>query len=104
MICIVLMSWSWIYLIASFSNPLPWGNSDDSDSGLSLFESATNYFFNDVLNVNSSLADGVGDLYWKVVLGLLVSYICVFFAIFKGMHGNITAFMSSILDFVWNDS
>ena len=71
----ILMAWSAVYLASSFTNPLPWAG------GL---EAAEDYFSKGVVNMNASLADGFGALQWKLVLGLLASWVSVFFAIFRG--------------------
>ena len=61
--------------MSSFADPLPWAGG---------FEAAEDFFNNGAIHMNSSLAEGIGSLWWKAVLGLLASWIVVFFAIFKG--------------------
>ena len=72
----VLMSWSWVYLVNSFRHPLPW------DGG---FVDAKLYFHKNVLNRNNSLYDGFGECYYPIVLGLMATWTCVYFSIWKGV-------------------
>ena len=68
----VVMSWCWVFLFNSLK--LPWAGQE------------TSYFFNDLLQIAKSpgLFDG---FVWPVVLGLLLTWICIYFIISKGVSG-----------------
>lgn len=61
------MTWSLIYFVASFRNPLPWAV-DESASGVDILNPATDYLNNDVLHLkdvgeNSTVIVGCGPLF-----------------------------------------
>jgi NSS family neurotransmitter:Na+ symporter len=66
----VVMAWSWVYLFESFD--LGWG--DD----------AKGFFFGDTLGLTKSPLE-IGGLQWPVVVGLALTWLCVFLIIFKGV-------------------
>lgn len=103
------------YLIQSFRNPLPWAyckeewNSVCIDSAINK-EGRTNftklrqhmkladsnrtissselYFIKEVLNEKESIDDGIGAPNWQLVLGLFVSWLCVFIVIIRGVKSS----------------
>ncbi|KAL9703118.1 hypothetical protein quinque_006636 [Culex quinquefasciatus] len=92
------------YLVASFGNPLPWSECQDSwdanciDSGLTVFEgaganatmvvSAELYFVLEVLNAADSLDDGIGTPDWRLIICLLVPWTCVCLVLIKGIKSS----------------
>ena len=75
---VVIMSWSLIYLVASFGSQ--W--SLDTET----------YFFSNVLQISDGLAEGtsgalasLGGIVPAIFIGLLISWILIYFAIWKGV-------------------
>ncbi|MCH8004107.1 MAG: sodium-dependent transporter [Nanoarchaeota archaeon] len=68
---VVIMSWSLIYLFASFG--VQW--SEDPES----------YFFNNVLQISESV-DSIGTIVPAVFIGLLISWILIYFCVWKGVR------------------
>lgn len=82
------MAWTFGYLVLSFKNPLPWDNlaSLTSDDKTDFFNAD---FFNDeLLQASDSIDTGEGGLVWLIVLGLFLSYVLVYFAIWKGVESS----------------
>ncbi|XP_061391730.1 sodium-dependent nutrient amino acid transporter 1-like [Musca vetustissima] len=50
--------------------------------------SAELYFINEVLREKANINDGIGLPNWELVLGLFVSWLCVFLIIFKGVKSS----------------
>ncbi|XP_073845900.1 sodium-dependent nutrient amino acid transporter 1-like isoform X1 [Musca autumnalis] len=50
--------------------------------------SAELYFINEVLREKPNINDGIGLPNWELVLGLFVSWLCVFLIIFKGVKSS----------------
>ena len=71
-----LMSWSWVYLVGGFADPLPWAGG---------FDAAKLYFHESVLDRSVDLHGGLGACHWKVALGLAATWTCVYFCIWKGV-------------------
>lgn len=102
---VVLMAWSVAYLFMSFITPLPWvkrsfltgpdGLNSSETEELSLEErkiQATTFFNKDffskeMLNVTESIGEG-GGLVPLIVAGLFISYILVYFSIWKGVEST----------------
>ncbi|EAT32571.1 AAEL015287-PA [Aedes aegypti] len=92
------------YLIASFGDPLPWGECRDSwnatciDSSLAVnfaenttekkISSAELFFEVEVLNETPSLDDGIGTPNWKLVVCLLVPWTCICLILIKGIKSS----------------
>jgi len=68
---VVIMAWSLIYLFASFG--VQW--SEDPES----------YFFNNVLQISESV-DSIGTIVPAVFIGLLISWILIYFCVWKGVR------------------
>ncbi|MFH1917343.1 MAG: sodium-dependent transporter [Nanoarchaeota archaeon] len=66
----VVMSWSVIYLFSSLK--IPWASDPKG------------FFFNDVLQITGGVGD-IGGINWMIALGLLVSWIIIYFSIWKGV-------------------
>jgi neurotransmitter:Na+ symporter, NSS family len=73
----VIMSWSLRYLVASFRSNLPWAGDEE------------NYFQSTILGLanNEDITDTGGLQAWTV-LGLAITWICIYFAIFKGVKSS----------------
>jgi len=77
----VLMAWSWIFFIGSFKSTLPW----EADTDALAETKAEDYFYNDVLDRNSSLSDGLGGLQWELALSLIGVWLAIFLCIQNGV-------------------
>ncbi|XP_062534252.1 sodium-dependent nutrient amino acid transporter 1-like isoform X1 [Armigeres subalbatus] len=91
------------YLVASFGDPLPWGecreewNATCVDSSLSEFADNSNdkkvssaelYFIKDVLNEVPNLDDGIGNPGWRLVICLLAPWTCICLILVKGIKSS----------------
>lgn len=68
----VIMAWSLIFFIKSFSLKLPWA----ADSKA--------YFFDNILNISESI-NTIGGINWPILFALLVVWIVIYFCVFKGV-------------------
>jgi neurotransmitter:Na+ symporter, NSS family len=67
---VVIMSWSLIYLLVSFG--VQWSDNPET------------YFFDNVLQISASV-DTIGTVVPAIFIGLLVSWIFIYFAVWKGV-------------------
>ncbi|EDV19638.1 uncharacterized protein TRIADDRAFT_33157 [Trichoplax adhaerens] len=93
---VVLFSWVFYFLIASFVDPLPWTTCDNAwntENCLTGNESMPNvsgtspseeFFFHGLLEI-SNHPSNLGPIKWELALLLLISWIVVYFSIFKGI-------------------
>ncbi|RDD42649.1 Sodium- and chloride-dependent GABA transporter 2 [Trichoplax sp. H2] len=93
---VVLFSWVFYFLIASFIDPLPWTTCDNAwntENCLTGNESMPNvsgtspseeFFFHGLLEI-SNHPSNLGPIKWELALLLLISWIVVYFSIFKGI-------------------
>lgn len=65
----VVMSWSMIYLVDSFN--VTWG------------DNAADFFYKDVLSLSDNVGQ-IGGIQWTVFLGLVITWVLIYFIIFKG--------------------
>jgi len=101
----ILMAWSMAYLFYSFRTPLPWQVAtklDESSDAEAMFDPQ---FFNEVILHKSNSINEVGGLVPMVTLCLLLSYVLLYFAVFKGVESSgkvayVTAPLPYILLFV----
>ena len=73
----VIMAYSWNYLWDSFSASMPWSAGGEGTEG--------SYFFDEFLG-STTEADKMWSVRWPVVVGLALTWIAVFFIIYKGVH------------------
>jgi len=78
---VVIMAWSLIYLFASFG--VQW--SEDPES----------YFFNNVLQISESVGS-IGTIVPAVFIGLLISWILIYFCVWKGVKSVSKVVMWSV--------
>ena len=71
----VVIAWSLRYVVSSFT--VEWGMGDAGAAG------AGSYFFEKVLNLSSG-PEVLGGLQWPLVAGLAVTWVALFFIMFKG--------------------
>ncbi|XP_058459188.1 sodium-dependent nutrient amino acid transporter 1-like [Malaya genurostris] len=99
-----LMGLTMRYLIASFGNPLPWSKcrqewnatcvdskfavSSAENSSTNKVSSAELFFVNDVLKESSNIDNGIGNPDWKLVLCLLLPWICICLTLIKGIRSS----------------
>mmetsp|Transcript_15519 Transcript_15519/g.10886 ORF Transcript_15519/g.10886 Transcript_15519/m.10886 type:complete len:141 (+) Transcript_15519:814-1236(+) len=86
------MGWSMSYLFLSFKNPLPWDNTDflnsiDNNGDASAFFNA-DYFNNEILHASNDIDSGSGSFVPIVTFGLFMSYILVYFSVWKGVEST----------------
>ncbi|XP_055596968.1 sodium-dependent nutrient amino acid transporter 1-like isoform X2 [Uranotaenia lowii] len=110
-----LMAVTMRYFVASFSNPLPWSECQDSwnatcvDSRLAVnnlvqngtsyvkkVSSAELYFLKEVLHEKDSIDDGIGTPNWQLVLCLLIPWTCICLTLIKGIKssGKVSYFLA----------
>ncbi|XP_076293223.1 sodium-dependent nutrient amino acid transporter 1 [Lasioglossum baleicum] len=99
-----LMSVTLLYLFSSFQSVLPWSTCleqwGDScvDSGghhnstkrthTNMTSSAEFYFQKTVLKEKSNIDDGIGLPDWKLTICLLISWLCIFGVLARGVHSS----------------
>ncbi len=66
----VVMGWAWRYLAVSLK--MPWG------------EETKDYFYNTILKISSGPLD-IGSLNWPIIMGLALTWVCIYFIIYKGV-------------------
>ncbi|MBT5022525.1 sodium-dependent transporter [Candidatus Woesearchaeota archaeon] len=69
----VVMAWTLIYFVKSFSLKLPWA------------ANAENYFFSNVLNLSDSISS-IGGINWVVLISLLGIWIAIYFCVRNGVQ------------------
>ena len=88
----MVMSWSWVFLFHSFRRILPWGKNLDTSAhffgvevqgGGAPFSQLVNYTSCGIGAVGDGSC-GVGNLEWKLVIGLLLQYVLLYLALSKG--------------------
>lgn len=85
------MAWTIAYLVLSFKTPLPWNTIDNGDIGSEEVREAllnTEYFKKDLLQASPTIDSGESGLVWLIVVGLFLSYVIVYFAIWKGVESS----------------
>eukprot|EP01059_Diplonema_ambulator_P000845 TRINITY_DN10676_c0_g1_i2.p1 TRINITY_DN10676_c0_g1~~TRINITY_DN10676_c0_g1_i2.p1 ORF type:complete len:703 (+),score=178.68 TRINITY_DN10676_c0_g1_i2:28-2109(+) len=73
----VLLSYCLVYIYESFKDPLPWtvGNT-----------TAELYWYTDILGLGpNDDVSGLGAIQWHVVVGIVVTYMIVYVAVFRGI-------------------
>lgn len=97
------------YFVDSFHNPLPWANCRE-EWGENCIDSAPNdnngqnsggfnesdriissselYYVKEVLREKDQIEDGIGLPNWELVIGLFVSWVCVFLIIRRGVKSS----------------
>jgi len=85
----VVMAWSLRYVVSSFT--IDWGMGEAGATG------AAPYFFEKVLNLSSG-PEVLGGLQWPLVAGLAVTWVALFFIMFKGARviGKVAVWTVSI--------
>jgi len=85
----VVMAWSLRYVVSSFT--IEWGMGEAGATG------AAPYFFEKVLNLSSG-PEVLGGLQWPLVAGLAVTWVALFFIMFKGARviGKVAVWTVSI--------
>ena len=68
----VVMAWSLIFFLNSFSAKLPW--MDDSKG----------YFFGEVLHISDGIGQ-IGGINWTIFAALVVVWIAIYFSVYKGV-------------------
>jgi len=84
----VLMAWSMAYLFYSFKTPLPWqveANQEGENSAETVFN--PDFFNKEILQKSKSINEP-GGLVPIVTFCLLLSYILLYFAVFKGIESS----------------
>lgn len=80
--CIIL-AWAWQYayesVVAMFSGTLPWDGASTTEG-----VSNTEAYFGNILGTPKD--DGIGAFNMATMLGLAATWVCVYFAIAKGVH------------------
>eukprot|EP00659_Diplonema_papillatum_P020703 gene20703-31903_t len=91
----MLLSYSCVYLVNSFYDPLPWTNEANPPDTLPKDTSASqNFWWHTVLNrfdpelLMNDEVTSPGGLQWPLVAGLLTVWVIVFLALFKGMEAS----------------
>ena len=81
----IILAWSFYFFFASFLNPLPWDNSTSkSDNAVDEIMNS-HYFKENVLQLSESIAN-MGSINGKLLFCLLITYISIFFCIYKGVE------------------
>ncbi|XP_078034986.1 sodium-dependent nutrient amino acid transporter 1 [Augochlora pura] len=99
-----LMSVTLLYLFSSFESVLPWstcleqwgdscvdsaGTSNSTKpNGTGMISSAELYFRKTVLREKSTINDGIGLPDWKLTICLLMSWLCIFGVLARGVHSS----------------
>eukprot|EP01061_Rhynchopus_euleeides_P008192 TRINITY_DN1722_c0_g1_i1.p1 TRINITY_DN1722_c0_g1~~TRINITY_DN1722_c0_g1_i1.p1 ORF type:complete len:739 (+),score=214.62 TRINITY_DN1722_c0_g1_i1:28-2217(+) len=91
----VLLSYCAYYAVHSFTSPLPWSRdavyalpllNETIHGNTSVYSSAADYYFHaEVLGQSAMDPNSVGEVQGHLVLGLFVSYLVIYFAVFKGI-------------------
>lgn len=96
---VTLMSWSFIYFFDSFKSPLPWtvssGEEDNETTETTTVDGEEqekvlwnkNYLTDEVLYLSDSITD-TNQLVGAVTLCMFISYVCLYFAVFKGLFST----------------
>ncbi|XP_012271680.1 sodium-dependent nutrient amino acid transporter 1 [Orussus abietinus] len=98
-----LMGVTLFYMVGSFSSVLPWSTcqpewgdscvdssvSRANRSGLDrVFSSAELYFLRTVLREKPDISDGIGLPDWRLMLGLLIAWSCIFAVLARGVKST----------------
>uniref|UniRef100_A0A3P8VC00 Transporter n=1 Tax=Cynoglossus semilaevis TaxID=244447 RepID=A0A3P8VC00_CYNSE len=102
-IFVMIQVWSLVYLGFSFSSQLPWANCDNTwntgtcktDGNLNKYvtlknppcTNLTNVIIRRVLGLSGGI-DQLGSVRWDLSLSLLVSWVCCYFCIWKGIKSS----------------
>ncbi len=106
---VVLMAWSMAYLFMSFITPLPWVKTSiveiDNKKETNGQELATNFFNKDFFSKkmleSTDNIEEAGGLVPLIVISLFLSYILVYFSIWKGVESSgKVVYLTALLPYV----